>query len=1179
MKQTKRSALSIVLALVLLLGLLPAAALADGPAQNPAYTKTYDYNAARMTDPRTDEPCPGVYTVQPTLSGGEIGIPSIADANLPVAPTTESPAIIMGAAVPYEIRNKGIVQPGLFTFREGVTKVEAPYSYFRWSMIEEANTSSSVDPTAKHWKMSGFDGTYVIVRIDVSKLIEGLTDEELNRSYLHVKQEGNKALLVAVGEATNLTFDAVTCYPAAGQSFTYGTFVAAKAGESGAAALGTKTGSYYLGDGVKAMLSEDGADTQTPYLDVILMASGALVAGGDKSAKDQGDVKLSFYVDETAYYTDHDAAIPAELLPGVQGTYTTAASYAMLQTLIQNAAAGGSGQESQTATTPTLEDLYLKKYFNDTPTNPRSAVTYTVKGSDLALEAMMDEGTTQQPNGATEYWSMSKALTGPYYDGVATEKTGAIIRLMSEVPVLTGLSLAGTKDSPKQRTLDVNSFDIQIADNTSGESSVAGLTLKDAELELMDSNETTGSELAVGNNASMVIDEGGKLIIDPDGQLEVEYDAATQAQGQETGKPISSGVLSILPGGEIINHGVITIEGTEAKEIDPAVGTSTQPTGKGQIVNRGTLTNYGCLSINGEFFNVGVLNNYGSYKDLIVSNDPDKGQFTYHKGIQLSWKDDVTQAGSSTSGGTQIEIRPGMLLNGFDPERAATVAGAALINDGDIVCAPGVIYNFASIRNKAEASVSLGVAVKAVIPIIPSAEQPTVVTKEKILAEPIISAFLNAYSWDDEAGAMVPAILENNGTITTAIVDVPNNGVLGTIYAPAYLDVSSYDVSGSSHLRALVQFDNYGKLYLGEDGKIVLPRERNFNNEMPVSVLNCDSAQLDETAHKGWKMTKNAAGAEAYLTEADVTVAYTTWTATGFSLTAKPVSINSGDTVTLTGTLSVWSVDQLTEADAPALAVSGTGYDKALPCTGVTNDGKFHTFSYSDSFALSDLGTYPYTADLDGRGFLTATASVTVQSPYDPGYIPSGGGSGTTEKETDKDKEQKPEPPAPVSFTDVGETDWFYEAVQFVAQKGYFLGTGEGAFSPALPMTRGMFMAVLARMNGETVDGADWQEKAMAWAVRTGVSDGSAPERPISRQEIVTMLWRFAGSPEPKGDLSARPDGGDADDWAVKAAAWAIENGVMNGDQNGYLRLRAGATRAEVAQFVMNYVTLTAKPA
>ena len=101
----------------------------------------------------------------------------------------------------------------------------------------------------------------------------------------------------------------------------------------------------------------------------------------------------------------------------------------------------------------------------------------------------------------------------------------------------------------------------------------------------------------------------------------------------------------------------------------------------------------------------------------------------------------------------------------------------------------------------------------------------------------------------------------------------------------------------------------------------------------------------------------------------------------------------------------------------------------------------------------------------------------------------------------------------------------------------------------------------------------------MAWAVRTGVSDGSAPERPISRQEIVTMLWRFAGSPEPKGDLSARPDGGDADDWAVKAAAWAIENGVMNGDQNGYLRLRAGATRAEVAQFVMNYVTLTAKPA
>ena len=180
----------------------------------------------------------------------------------------------------------------------------------------------------------------------------------------------------------------------------------------------------------------------------------------------------------------------------------------------------------------------------------------------------------------------------------------------------------------------------------------------------------------------------------------------------------------------------------------------------------------------------------------------------------------------------------------------------------------------------------------------------------------------------------------------------------------------------------------------------------------------------------------------------------------------------------------------------------------------------------------------------------------------------SGSGSGT-----DKDKESKPEKLQSVVFSDVKPTDWAYEAIQYVVREGLFLGTVDGAFSPELAMTRGMFMTVLARMDGETVDGEDWQEKGMAWSVAKGVSDGSDPERPITRQELVTMLWRLAGSPEPAGDLTARPDGAEVEPWAAKAAAWAIENGVMNGDENGFLHLRAVATRAEVAQFVMNYLS------
>ena len=1153
------STLVIVLALALVLGLCPIAALATVLPGSDA--TDYNYDAVLMPG------CPGVYTVKPTVPASgksTIGIPSIAKQNLENNPTTESPAIIMGAAVPYETRQRGAVSPDMFRLKPGVAKVEAPYSYFRPGIVEEANTTASTTE-GTHYKLSGFDATYVILRIDVSELINDYATSS-DTYYLHVKQWGNKAMLVAIGEETDLQFDAYGVRKDT-NPMEYGTFAAAWTPDVNEhAALGAKTGSYSLANAAKALKSTDGADTATPYIDVVLLASGSMVAGGDKSAKDQGDVEISFYVDDQEYY-EIDIA---DCINIAGNTYTTALSYKTASDLAIN-------NPPTTAPTVTLEDRYLQKYFNATP-----AATYTLKGSDLALEVMMEGDTSCADGGATEYWSMSKALEHSYYDGVADArdvdgniKTGAVIRLMSEVPVLEGLSLAGSSTTDlKKRTLDVNTFDIQIADNTSGQESKAGLTLSNAWLELMDSNTTTGSELAVGNNATMLIKAGGKLIIDPDCQLEVEFDAASVAPATGGQQPtqtyeIHNGVLTIEAGGEILNNGVLTIEGTEAKAIDPTVGTSTAATSKGQIVNRGTITNSGCLSINGEFFNLGTLINTGKYDDLITSNDPDKGTFTYHKGIQLGWKDDVTQNGQSASSGDTIRIMPGMLLNGYDPQLIQLTGTAKLTNSGDIVCAPGVLYNFADFRSEAGSSVYLGIAVDAVIPITPTQEAPTVVTKRMILSEPVYSYFINAYSGTQE---MVPAILENAGTITTALVDVPNNGVLGDISAPAYLDVSSYDVSGT-HLSALVQFDNYGRFYLSGNGKLVLPMERNFNNEMPVTILNCDSAQLDNTAHKGRKMIKNAtAGAEAYLVDADVIVPYTTWTTSGPSFTATPVSVVAGAAETLSATVSAWSVDPLTTKDAPALAVSGTDYDKALPCNQVTNAGQFFTFSYSDRVILYDLGKYTYSADLESRGFITAEASFTVQAPSDPGYIPSGGGDGTS-SDKDKDKEQKPEKTEPIVFTDVVETDWFYAATQFVAQRGYFLGTGEGAFSPQLPMTRGMFMTVLARMNNETIDGADWQMKAMSWAVKNGVSDGSAPERPITRQEIVTMLWRAAGAPEPTGDLSGRPDGGDVDVWAVKAAAWAVESGVMQGDQSGALHLLNGATRAEVAQFVMNYLS------
>jgi hypothetical protein len=155
-------------------------------------------------------------------------------------------------------------------------------------------------------------------------------------------------------------------------------------------------------------------------------------------------------------------------------------------------------------------------------------------------------------------------------------------------------------------------------------------------------------------------------------------------------------------------------------------------------------------------------------------------------------------------------------------------------------------------------------------------------------------------------------------------------------------------------------------------------------------------------------------------------------------------------------------------------------------------------------------------------------------------------------------------------FADVSEADWFSAAVRYVAQKGYFLGTGDGVFSPALPMTRGMFLTALARMAGETVGGADWQAQAVAWAVGRGVSDGSSPEAPITRQELVTMLWRFCGEAAGSAEASGFTDAGEISGWAQEAMRWAVGIGLVQGRGGGILAPGGQATRAEVAQIVMN---------
>ncbi|MGM9608299.1 MAG: S-layer homology domain-containing protein [Oscillospiraceae bacterium] len=163
------------------------------------------------------------------------------------------------------------------------------------------------------------------------------------------------------------------------------------------------------------------------------------------------------------------------------------------------------------------------------------------------------------------------------------------------------------------------------------------------------------------------------------------------------------------------------------------------------------------------------------------------------------------------------------------------------------------------------------------------------------------------------------------------------------------------------------------------------------------------------------------------------------------------------------------------------------------------------------------------------------------------------------------------------SFDDVSANDWYFDAVEYVNAQGLMGGTGGNRFAPKENTSRAMLMTILARLDGvDTAGGATWYEKGTAWAVENKVSDGTNPEGTITRQEIVTMLWRYAQS---KGyDVSVGEDTNilsydDAlavGEWAIPAMQWACGAGIVQGS-GGRLNPGAAASRAEIAVMLMRF--------
>jgi len=171
-------------------------------------------------------------------------------------------------------------------------------------------------------------------------------------------------------------------------------------------------------------------------------------------------------------------------------------------------------------------------------------------------------------------------------------------------------------------------------------------------------------------------------------------------------------------------------------------------------------------------------------------------------------------------------------------------------------------------------------------------------------------------------------------------------------------------------------------------------------------------------------------------------------------------------------------------------------------------------------------------------------------------------------------KPSEPETPdTPVfPFYDVTARDWYYSAVKYVYEKGLMDGVDVGVFAPNDTLTRAMVWTIIARAEGvDTTGGATWYAKAQEWVTAKGISDGENPNAAITRQELVTMLYRLAGEPAVSGTITA-PDAASVSTWATNAMTWAMNIGLVEGDENGAVTPTAIATRAQAAALIMRYL-------
>ena len=170
-----------------------------------------------------------------------------------------------------------------------------------------------------------------------------------------------------------------------------------------------------------------------------------------------------------------------------------------------------------------------------------------------------------------------------------------------------------------------------------------------------------------------------------------------------------------------------------------------------------------------------------------------------------------------------------------------------------------------------------------------------------------------------------------------------------------------------------------------------------------------------------------------------------------------------------------------------------------------------------------------------------------------------------------------------VSFADVKQTDWHYDAVSFAVDNGIMSGYSADKFGPNDTLNRAMVVQVLYNKEGQPdlkgakhsfsdVPAGQWFNNAVTWGSNRGVVSGYGggvfkPEDAVTIEQVAVILWNYSHTPDGFGDLSKL---GSYSDWAANALRWAVDKGILSNVP--FKNVTEQATRAQTAQMLTNYL-------